>query len=748
MKKTLLAIVVLSVWVGTALAQYPHVTISQIQQVPMDSLLIADTLSGFSANSAQARWTLQTSPYNGDTVIVTGIVLVPPMVISYTASGWTMVLYDTSAAGQQEWGGILVRANIADSTALVQAGFLSVSPGDTITMTGVISEFPASRGFSATQIQPIASQPMEIGSAPGPVPQPVVKQVADFYKGIFSAGTIQYSTGEPFEGMYVELHNLTIDNNSVNATRGTFSAVDASGNEISEYDWSRYFALGTQSGWSIADTAWQRIFPTLAIGMRIDTLRGIISTASGSEGPRGYRISPIYYSDLVLSPLPTPPLVTTHRRNPVVVTPDTTANISVKVTQQNEGTPAKTVTLYYSKDFAPFVSLAMSFQASDTTYIAQIPKEPAGSVMRYFFQAKDSLNQTVLYANSATTGAASDTSKGFFFYAVVNGPLSIHDVQYTPYVNGRSAYLGAITQLGGIITADTSNLILTPTGSGGTNAWYMQSSNLPWSGIWLTTADTTGQQLMGALRNGDSVLVTGTVQENFDVTRLGAISAVTKVSSGNAVPAPVPLTTGAFNVGNGNPSAEPYEGMLVRFTNVAVSDTNPTFSDQTEYSVNDGTGAVIVRRDGKNKYSNQAVDAAFGKTILRVGDRISSLTGIIHYSFNQYKVVPRTDADFGSVTGVEQQPFNAGPLTFSLLQNYPNPFNPTTTIRYELAAAGQVSLRVYNLLGQEVATLVDGVQTAGHYSVRLNGAPLATGVYFYRLQTSKFVAVKKMLLVK
>ena len=67
------------------------------------------------------------------------------------------------------------------------------------------------------------------------------------------------------------------------------------------------------------------------------------------------------------------------------------------------------------------------------------------------------------------------------------------------------------------------------------------------------------------------------------MTRLGNITAVVEHTSGNAVPAPVVLTTGAFNVGNGAPTAEPWEGMLVRFNNVAVTDTNPTFSDPSEY---------------------------------------------------------------------------------------------------------------------------------------------------------------------
>ena len=92
---------------------------------------------------------------------------------------------------------------------------------------------------------------------------------------------------------------------------------------------------------------------------------------------------------------------------------------------------------------------------------------------------------------------------------------------------------------------------------------------------------------------------------------------------------------------------------------------------------------------------------------------------------------------------------NAGlPKTFALEQNYPNPFNPTTVISYQLPVASEVSLRVYDVLGREVMTLVQGRQEAGSYAVTLNGANLSSGVYFYRLQAGNFVATKKMMLVK
>jgi hypothetical protein len=85
---------------------------------------------------------------------------------------------------------------------------------------------------------------------------------------------------------------------------------------------------------------------------------------------------------------------------------------------------------------------------------------------------------------------------------------------------------------------------------------------------------------------------------------------------------------------------------------------------------------------------------------------------------------------------------------YELAQNYPNPFNPTTTIRYQIPTAETVSLKVYDVLGKEVATLVNGRQEAGNYAVPFNAAGLSSGMYFYRLQAGSFVETRKMMLVK
>lgn len=88
------------------------------------------------------------------------------------------------------------------------------------------------------------------------------------------------------------------------------------------------------------------------------------------------------------------------------------------------------------------------------------------------------------------------------------------------------------------------------------------------------------------------------------------------------------------------------------------------------------------------------------------------------------------------------------PEVFAISQNYPNPFNPATTIEYQLPKDTRVVLKVYNLLGQEVATLMDGNQKAGYYTARWNAQNFATGVYIYRLYSKDFVQTKKMLLLK
>ena len=97
------------------------------------------------------------------------------------------------------------------------------------------------------------------------------------------------------------------------------------------------------------------------------------------------------------------------------------------------------------------------------------------------------------------------------------------------------------------------------------------------------------------------------------------------------------------------------------------------------------------------------------------------------------------------LTGVKDKEI---PEAFALRQNYPNPFNPSTRIRYDLTRATRVSLKVFNMLGQEVTTLVDEMQEAGYRSVEFQTSGMASGVYLFRLQAGTFIETRKMIVVK
>jgi hypothetical protein len=98
------------------------------------------------------------------------------------------------------------------------------------------------------------------------------------------------------------------------------------------------------------------------------------------------------------------------------------------------------------------------------------------------------------------------------------------------------------------------------------------------------------------------------------------------------------------------------------------------------------------------------------------------------------------------LTEVEQ--LEAGAKSFSLEQNYPNPFNPSTTIKFTISDFGFTTLKIYDVLGNEVVTLVDEYKTAGSYEVEWNAKELPSGVYFYQLKTEGFIETKKMILLK
>jgi hypothetical protein len=275
MKFVGLILLIVLAMISITLAQYPQVTIRQIQEVPLDSLLLLDTLQC----NPPSRWTLQVSPYYHDTVTVTGMCVIPARVLDYTASGFNLLLADTGS--QAHWGGIFVRPNTIDTIAIIQWGILNVEPGDIIRFVGFVDEFPTGSCASTTQIIPILTLPLEIiGSAPMLPYKPV--QIAEFSLGGFPVGDVRYSTGERYEFMRVLLRSVTvISRESGNCVLGL---IDSSGNVMYTYR---------------ARASLQCLpYP---IGTILDTVRGFVLSTSGGEQQRLYRIAIIDTNDVIVT---------------------------------------------------------------------------------------------------------------------------------------------------------------------------------------------------------------------------------------------------------------------------------------------------------------------------------------------------------------------------------------------------------------------------------------------------------------
>ncbi|MCC7092900.1 MAG: T9SS type A sorting domain-containing protein [Ignavibacteriaceae bacterium] len=183
---------------------------------------------------------------------------------------------------------------------------------------------------------------------------------------------------------------------------------------------------------------------------------------------------------------------------------------------------------------------------------------------------------------------------------------------------------------------------------------------------------------------------------------------------------------------------------LTSFT--ATSENDEVHLKWTTATETNNQGFEILRSAVNDKeWQNAGYAAGFGTT-----------TEPKSYSFVDSKLdagkytyrLKQIDFD-GTVTYSEEVKVEVEiPLLYSLEQNYPNPFNPSTTIKYSLSEDGFVKLSVYNLLGEEVTTLVNTEQKSGRYEVNFDASKLASGVYMYRLESNNFLSIKKMILIK
>ena len=156
-------------------------------------------------------------------------------------------------------------------------------------------------------------------------------------------------------------------------------------------------------------------------------------------------------------------------------------------------------------------------------------------------------------------------------------------------------------------------------------------------------------------------------------------------------------------------------------------DVTPSYIDYNTYgSCDENSGSTT---DNRIRYKIKAVDNTALASVY--SDFVSIVTRYLN----------KGDGD-------SMVPLTESPKTYNLSQNYPNPFNPVTKINFALPKQGFVALKIYDITGREIQTLVSEVKQAGYYSVDFNGSSLSSGVYFYKIQSGDFISVKRMVLIK
>ncbi len=181
--------------------------------------------------------------------------------------------------------------------------------------------------------------------------------------------------------------------------------------------------------------------------------------------------------------------------------------------------------------------------------------------------------------------------------------------------------------------------------------------------------------------------------------------------------------------------------------NVELENQNAKIVWKTSTETNNR--GFYIQRKTTDKWENLDFIQGYGTTSEEHNYNYIDNLENLNYQGQIYYRLAQVDLD-GKInySHVENITYSFQPLNYELDQNYPNPFNPVTSIKYLIPEGNQVKLIVYDLLGNEVKTLVDEYEPAGTYSVKFNGANLTSGIYIYRLKAGNFVATRRMVLIK
>jgi len=317
-------------------------------------------------------------------------------------------------------------------------------------------------------------------------------------------------------------------------------------------------------------------------------------------------------------------------------------------------------------------------------------------------------------------------SNSFTILLLKNASYNLATLMYTAWINAGSpipdiidtdiyaiqqdqTLIGEMVSVTGIVTVATG--IFHP------GKTFIEAPNGgPWSGVALWDEGAVFKA-----NEGDAVKITGDVIDYYGMTEI-QVGSYEILSTGNPLPPVISVKTG--DIATGSPTAQSYEGVLVRVSDVVVIDNALGYG---EWSVSDGTGDCRIDDDADSLVYEMPAN----------GTSFASITGVLNYSYDKYKLEPRYLSDLKKSNNAVHS--SAASLNPVLYQNSPNPFNSETVIEYQLPQISNVELIVYNLRGLELFRSIPRTRIAGTHRVSWDGrdsagSSVASGIYFYRLR--------------
>jgi len=356
-----------------------------------------------------------------------------------------------------------------------------------------------------------------------------------------------------------------------------------------------------------------------------------------------------------------------------------------------------------SANFSGNIKIELESVASNSREILVVSTENDG-IWEWNIPAEHPLGEYLILISDAVDGIPSDESNNPFSIIEPLSVVAIYDIQYS--LTGPSPIEGTDVVTTGIVTGVFDS------------GYFIQDGTGAWNGIFIYNFSNDPQR-------GDSLIIAGTVAEYYDKTELNDISFFEVQSTNNILLEAVVIVTG-------NVSQEDYEGVLVKVENAECIDDNLGYG---EWLVDDGSGEIIID------------ELMF--TFVPVLGEFYDITGVVDYSYSNFKIEPRDENDI--IVSTSAVDFIFFPKID--LQNYPNPFNPETTIYFTVEGTENTELIIYNLKGQKIKKLEIRNLKLGINKIIWNGTDdnnkvVSAGLYFYKLRSGEYSKSKKMLLLK